>query len=85
MNWELKLIKDTLMVESMMQCAYAEGSINLSRQKFSHEEVITIYVHGIKTGLRNIKDIHRYCCEHLLQWFPKLPCYEVAIRLNLLP
>jgi len=66
MNWELKLIKDTMMVESMMQCAYAEGS--------SHEEVIAIYIHSIKMGFQNIKDIHHYCCKHLPQWFPKLPC-----------
>jgi len=36
MNWELKLIKDTMMVESMMQCAYAEGSIRPSREGFNH-------------------------------------------------
>jgi len=76
MNWELKLIKYTMMVESMMQCAYAKGSIRPSRQGFTHEEVITVYIHGIKTGFRNIKDIHRYCCKYLPQWFPKLPCYE---------
>jgi len=82
---ELKLIKDDMMVESMMQCAYAEGSIHPSRQGFSHEEVIAIYIHGIKMGSRNIKDIHRYCCKYLLQWFPKLPCYErFATRLDLL-
>jgi len=39
-----------MMVESMMQCAYAEGFIRPSRQGFSHEEVITIYIHGIKMG-----------------------------------
>jgi len=50
MYWELKLIKDHMMVESMMQCAYAEGSIRPSRQEFTHEEVITVYIHGIKTG-----------------------------------
>jgi len=83
MNWELKLIKDTMMVESMMQCAYTD--IHLSRQKSSHEGVITVYIHGIKTGFRNIKDIHRYCGKHLLQWFPKQPCYErFATRLDLL-
>jgi len=42
MNWELKLIKDTMMVESMMQYAYAERSIRPSRQGFTHEEVITV-------------------------------------------
>jgi len=73
MNWELKLIKDTMMVESMTRCAYTEGSIRPSRQGFSHKEVIMIYIHGIKMKFRNIKDIHRYSCEHLLQWFPKLP------------
>jgi len=26
MNWELKLIKDTMMIAQMMQCAYAERS-----------------------------------------------------------
>jgi len=36
---ELKLIKDTMMVESMMQSAYAKGSIRPSRQGFfSYEE-----------------------------------------------
>jgi len=50
MNWEPKLIKYTLMVESMMQCAYAKESIRPSKQGFTHEEVITVYIHGIKTG-----------------------------------
>jgi len=31
MNWELKLIKDDMMVESMMQYAYTKGFIRLSR------------------------------------------------------
>jgi len=61
MNWELKLIKGTMMVESMMQYAYTEGSIRPSRQGFSHEEVIAVYIHGIKIGYRNIKNIHRIC------------------------
>jgi len=47
-------------VESMMQYAYAKGSIRPSRQEFSHEEVIVIYIHGIKTRLRKIKDIQRF-------------------------
>jgi len=56
-----------------------------SRQGFTHEKVIMVYIHGIKMGLRNIKDIHRYCCEHLLQWFLKLPCYErFTTRIDLL-
>jgi len=54
-------------VESIMQCAYAKGSIRFSREGFTHEKVITIYIHGIKIGLRNIKDIHRYCSKHLPQ------------------
>jgi len=62
-----------MMVESMMQCAYVKGSIRPSRQGFAYAEVIAIYIHGIKTGVRNIKDIHRYCCKHLLRLFPKLP------------
>jgi len=53
-----------------------QGDIHLSRQKFSYEEVITVYIHGIKMRFRNIKDIHRHCFEHLLQWFPKRSCYE---------
>jgi len=53
------------MVESIIQCAYAEESIRPSRQGFTHEEVIVIYIHGIKMGFRNIKDIHRYCYKHL--------------------
>jgi len=55
MNWELKLIKDTMMVESMMQCAYGEGSIRPSRQGFTHEEVIAIYIQGIKIEFRTSK------------------------------
>jgi len=85
MNWELKPIKNTMEVESMMQCDYEKGSIRLSKQGFAYEEVIAIYIHGIKMGFRKIKDIHRYCCKHLLQWFPKLPCYERFVtRLELL-
>jgi len=78
MNWELKLIKDDMMVESMMQCAYVKGFIRLSRQEFTHEEMITVYIHGIKMGFRNIKNIHRYCYKHLPEWFPKRPCYSFS-------
>jgi len=31
MSWKLKFIKDNTMVESMMQSAYTEKSIRLSR------------------------------------------------------
>jgi len=52
-----------------MQCAYAEGSIRPSRQGFNHEEVITVYIQGMKMGFCNIKDIYRYCCKHLPSGF----------------
>jgi len=55
MNWELKLVKDNMIVKSIMQCAYAEGSIRPSRQEFTHEEVITVCIHSIKMRVRNIK------------------------------
>lgn len=47
----------------------------MQQRRFSDEEVITIYLHGIMEGHRTLKSIHRYADHHLRAWFPKLPSY----------
>lgn len=43
---------------------------------FLDVEAITIYLFGIVKKRRQIKEIHAYAKDHLLEWFPKLPSYQ---------
>jgi len=50
---------------------------------FSDEEVMTVYIFGIMSGYKEIKNIYDYTCRHLYNWFPSLPTYTGFIqRLN---
>jgi len=52
---------------------------------FTDEEVITIYIFGILSGHRTIKNIHKFTNCHLKNWFPNLPKYNAFLhRLNIL-
>ena len=44
------------------------------------EEVLTIYLFGILSHRRTLKQIHSYAYDHLREWFPKLFCYETLVR-----
>jgi hypothetical protein len=50
---------------------------------FTDEEVMTVYLFGIVSGLSKVKPIYTYTRNHLLDWFPQLPSYQAFnYRLN---
>jgi hypothetical protein len=54
-----------------------------SNPLFTDEEVITIYIFGILSGLKNNKLIYDFTKNFLSRWFPKLPSYEgFLFRIN---
>lgn len=51
--------------------------------KFSDEEAVTRYVFGHLQGHKEVLPIHKYCRNHLMDWFPNLPSYpKFNERLN---
>lgn len=78
MDWQDELISIYLFV-----CKHYESSLkyqvmrhtNYADLSFSDEEVITIFIYCITDGYKSIKDIHKYACKHLREFFPKLPSY----------
>ncbi|MBJ7879443.1 transposase [Gelidibacter salicanalis] len=57
---------------------------NNNKQEFTDQEIMTIYLFAVQEEQRtDIKQIHRYACEYLLDWFPKLGSYAgFSNRLN---
>jgi hypothetical protein len=52
-------------------------------QRFTDEEVMTIYILGTLTECKSIKRIHKYARRHLLSYFPNLPGYAAFVhRIN---
>ncbi|MEO1263709.1 MAG: transposase [Bacteroidota bacterium] len=91
MNWELKLIALYLWVCEGFEEGAAAYAQRLSKNTksfelgFTDEEAVTVYLYGITRKYTEVKDIHRYTKDHLLDWFPKLPSYEkFNSRLNFL-
>lgn len=57
---------------------------NNNKQDFTDQEIMTIYLFAVQEEQRtDIKQIHRYACDYLLDWFPKLGSYAgFSNRLN---
>lgn len=52
-------------------------SNNSNAPHFSDAEALTVYLYCLEQeGRRQVKQIHRYCAEHLRSWFPRLPSYQ---------
>jgi hypothetical protein len=50
---------------------------------FTDEEVMTVYVFGIVSGMSKVKPIYDHTRNYLLDWIPKLPSYQTFnYRLN---
>ena len=86
MDWQERLISLFVYI-----CKHYESGLWVFGQrlspniyaKFSDCEVITVYIWGIFRGFQEIKDIHNFINEHLIEWFPELPQYPTFIlRLN---
>jgi len=43
---------------------------------FTDEEVMTVYIFGIISGMSKVKPIYTFTRNHLLDWFPQLPSYQ---------
>ena len=83
MDWQVQLI---MLYEYVYQCyhnelwVYSQRMSNNSNPVFTDVEAITIYLFGLMNKNREVIDIYRYTCNHLLDWFPKLPAYGVYVR-----
>ena len=83
MDWQLQLIT---LYEYVYHCyhnelwVYSQRMSNNSKPIFTDVEAITIYLFGLINKHRELSDIYRYTCNHLLDWFPNLPAYGVFVR-----
>ena len=86
MDWQLQLIALFVYISKYYDehlWIYAQRMSHNASPKFSDIEVITIYIWGVLRGFQQVCDIHQYTQDHLMEWFPKLPCYVSYIqRLN---
>jgi hypothetical protein len=80
MEWQLQLIGDYIEIEKVMQCSSVPRRWHRNDPDFSDAEVLAIYFLGLRLGLRNVKKIHAMASTILLEWFPKIPCYEQYLR-----
>jgi hypothetical protein len=57
---------------------------NNDKQDLTDQEIMTIYLFAVQEERRfSIKEIHKYACDYLLDWFPKLGSYAgFSNRLN---
>lgn len=83
MDWQDKLITSYLFICNEYKkhlWAYCERMTNHADMRFSDEEVITIFIHGVIDGRSTLKKIYDDALRHLKQWFPKLPSYTAFIQ-----
>ena len=57
---------------------------NNDKQDLTGQEIMTIYLFAVQEEQRlSVKQIHKYACDYLLDWFPKLGSYAgFSNRLN---
>jgi hypothetical protein len=56
---------------------YCERFSNNKQPEFTDEEIMTIYLYVMHhEGQTKIKHIHRFACDYLRSWFPKLGSYQ---------
>jgi hypothetical protein len=57
---------------------------NNDKQDLTDQEIMTIYLFTVQEEQRfSIKQIHKYACDYLLDWFPRLGSYSgFSNRLN---
>ena len=82
MNWQDRIITLYLQIcddyknKLLAFCQRFSNYVNLS---FTDEEVITIYMAGIMSGLTTKKQIYNDANDYWLDLFPKLPKYEAFV------
>ena len=57
---------------------------NNTKQDLTDQEIMTIYLFAVQEEQRfTIKQIHKFACDYLLDWFPKFGSYAgFSNRLN---
>ena len=88
MDWEAQLIFVYLTVCHFFMQDPRRKKIRNSPNNiliFTDEEVIAIYIFGILSGHRTVKNIHKFTYCHIGNWFPNLPKYNAFLhRINIL-
>lgn len=88
MDWDTSLITLYLFICNAYKerlWTVCQRFTNGGYKRFTDEEVMTIYVLGILRGFKTMKKIHKYAHQHLLNYFPYLPCYAAFVhRVNCL-
>jgi hypothetical protein len=86
MDWQHQLISVYVNVCSSWQkglYAAVQRISNNNRFKFTDQEVATLYIFGVVSGLTNVRAIYDYAHRHLREWFPTLGTYQAfSYRLN---
>ena len=60
-----------------------ERNTSPNENYFHDDEVMTVYLFGIQSGLLSVTEIHSYICDHYQDCFPKIPEYHgFNYRLN---
>lgn len=83
MNWEEVLITLYLRVCKEFQSKLwvnCQRLTNGGYKRFSDDEVLTVYIFSLLNKHRELKAIHRYAKNHLLEWFPCLPKYAAFVH-----
>jgi hypothetical protein len=76
---QLQLIKRYYYI---CHCYDTQSSLHYQRMNnnysplFTDQEVITMYVFGIRQRRFPLKDSYAYIVKHGLDWFPPLPSYQ---------
>lgn len=85
MDWQSQLVSDYLRIDRMMQLCSKKRKTSFDTCFMSDAEIVLIQTLGLRRQLKNMKAIHSYTQDHLLDWFPKLPAYKsFARRANIL-
>ena len=88
MTWKERLIALYCYISEDKKVQQYLATLRMSNNyqpAFTDEEVMTVYLFGIVTGMSKVKPIYTYTRNHLLDWFPQLPSYQAFnYRLNLL-
>ena len=88
MDWENQLISLYLTICKLYQeraWTVCQRFTNGGYKRFTDEEAMTIYIFGVLSGLKNIKQIHTFTANHLQSFFPQMPGYAAYVhRVNVL-
>lgn len=84
MDWQTRLISIYLTVCNIFDqqgfSHYLERMSNNKAVFMTDQEVLTIYLFGMMSHRRTIKQIHSFASDHFKDWFPNWIGYEAFVR-----